>query len=91
MREEQLRHDEELAALYLNTTLNQSVDATKLYQELKDGVILCNLVNKLRPGTIKNVGQKDLSFVKVPRQRKTRFGRMFEMSGEEALTCEGWT
>ncbi|KAG2201006.1 hypothetical protein INT47_006550, partial [Mucor saturninus] len=70
MKQEQYRQDERAAIEYLNTILEMTIplDAPLQY-ELSDGVLLCNLVNKLKPGTIKQVGQKDLSFIKVKRKR----------------------
>ncbi|KAF7725761.1 hypothetical protein EC973_009378 [Apophysomyces ossiformis] len=65
MKQEQLEHNERLAIEFLNATLDRPIGEGQLHQELKDGVVLCNLVNKLRPGTIKNVGQKNLAFVKM--------------------------
>ncbi|KAI7895905.1 uncharacterized protein EV154DRAFT_494138 [Mucor mucedo] len=66
MKQEQYRQDERAAIEYLNTILEMTIplDAPLQY-ELSDGVLLCNLVNKLKPGTIKQVGQKDLSFIKM--------------------------
>ncbi|KAG0187682.1 hypothetical protein DFQ28_005975 [Apophysomyces sp. BC1034] len=65
MKQEQLEQNEKLAVDFLNATLDQPIGYGQLHQELKDGVVLCNLLNKLKPGTIKNVGQKNLSFVKM--------------------------
>ncbi|KAI8891123.1 hypothetical protein K501DRAFT_176 [Backusella circina FSU 941] len=65
MKQEQYRQEEMIAIHYLNQTLELSLESGSLQQELKDGVLLCNLVNKLKPGTIKHVGQKDLSFIKM--------------------------
>ncbi|CDH49786.1 related to ser thr protein kinase [Lichtheimia corymbifera JMRC:FSU:9682] len=41
----------------------ESVD--QLSHVLRDGIVLCKLLNILRPGTVRNIGQKDLSFVKM--------------------------
>ncbi|RCH97480.1 hypothetical protein CU098_005443 [Rhizopus stolonifer] len=66
MRHEQYQQDEKAAIDFLNKTLDVSFSSNcSLQKELRDGVLLCNLVNKLRPGTIKQVGQKDLSFIKM--------------------------
>ncbi|KAG2231040.1 hypothetical protein INT48_007551 [Thamnidium elegans] len=66
MKQEQYRQDERAAIEYLNKTLDISLSLNnQLQHELSDGVLLCNLVNKLKPGTIKQVGQKDLSFIKM--------------------------
>ncbi|KAI7850692.1 kinase-like domain-containing protein [Circinella umbellata] len=71
MKQDQLNHDKQKATNFLNTILiddddhNTCIEVDHLHDELKDGVLLCNLVNKLRPGTIKHVGQRDLSFIKM--------------------------
>ncbi|KAI8887631.1 kinase-like protein [Backusella circina FSU 941] len=57
--------DEEKAISYLNQTLDISIKQGQLKTALHSGVILCNLVNHFKPGTIKNVGQKDFSFIKM--------------------------
>ncbi|KAH8556033.1 kinase-like domain-containing protein [Umbelopsis sp. PMI_123] len=65
MRHEQQKSDQLAAVHFLEATLDCSLSSENLHNELKDGVLLCNLVNKLRPGTIKQVGNKDLPFVKM--------------------------
>ncbi|KAG1473778.1 hypothetical protein G6F56_000754 [Rhizopus delemar] len=63
---EQSKLEEQLAAEYINKTLGIAIQSGNLQKDLKDGVILCNLVNQLKPGTIKGVGQKkDFSFVQM--------------------------
>ncbi|KAG0760439.1 hypothetical protein G6F24_008319 [Rhizopus arrhizus] len=63
---EQSKLEEQLAVEYINKALGLSIQPEHLQKELKDGVILCNLVNQLKPGTIKNVGQKkDFSFIQM--------------------------
>ncbi|KAI9467967.1 MAG: calponin homology domain-containing protein [Benjaminiella poitrasii] len=64
MKLEQYKIDEEDAINYLNTTLDVFL-TEPLHQALRDGVLLCNLVNKIQPGTVKQIGYKDLSFVKM--------------------------
>ncbi|KAJ2959329.1 hypothetical protein NQZ79_g5244 [Umbelopsis isabellina] len=65
MRLEQQKNDQLAAVHFLENTLGCSISIDNLHTELKDGVLLCNLVNKLRPNTIKQVGAKDLPFVKM--------------------------
>ncbi|KAI9275390.1 kinase-like domain-containing protein [Sporodiniella umbellata] len=62
---EQLKLEEQLAVEYINKTLGVTIQSGDLQKELKDGVVLCNLVNQLKPGTIKGIGQKDFSFVQM--------------------------
>ncbi|KAI9269796.1 kinase-like domain-containing protein [Sporodiniella umbellata] len=62
-KNEQIKQDREKAVQYLNLLLN--IEIKELDQELQDGVLLCNLINQLKPGTIKQVGYKDLSFIKM--------------------------
>ncbi|KAI7870160.1 kinase-like domain-containing protein [Spinellus fusiger] len=64
-RQEQLRCNEAIAIDFINRTMGTLMNIDELYSMLKDGVLLCNLVNKLRPGTIKNVAQKNLTFVRM--------------------------
>ncbi|KAM3582073.1 Protein kinase of the Mitotic Exit Network [Umbelopsis sp. WA50703] len=65
MRLEQQKNDQLAAVQFLENTLDCSISIDNLHAELKDGVLLCNLVNKLRPDTIKQVGAKDLPFIKM--------------------------
>ncbi|KAI8085384.1 kinase-like domain-containing protein [Thamnidium elegans] len=69
---EQSKIEEQLAIEYLNKTLSLSIGLGSLQQELKDGVILCNLVNHIRPGTIKMVAQKK-GFAFIQMDNITRF------------------
>ncbi|KAL0079993.1 calponin homology domain-containing protein [Phycomyces blakesleeanus] len=64
-RQEQLKEDEDKAIAFLNTSLGLSIRSGELHTSLKDGVHLCNLINKIRPGIVKHVGQKNLLFVKM--------------------------
>lgn len=66
---EQSKLEEQLVIEYLNQTLDLSIELGNLQHELKDGVILCNLVNHIRPGTIKMISQqqkkKEFSFIQM--------------------------
>ncbi|KAI9318031.1 kinase-like domain-containing protein [Dichotomocladium elegans] len=59
--------DEQVAIDFLNQVLDHHppLEYNAFREELKDGVLLCNLINKLRPGTIKHVGQRNLTFIKM--------------------------
>ncbi|KAI9306784.1 kinase-like domain-containing protein [Cunninghamella echinulata] len=65
MKQDQYENAEKLAIEFIEVALEITINQGSLHQELKDGVILCSLVNQLKPGTIKTVGQKDLSFIKM--------------------------
>ncbi|ORZ06841.1 kinase-like domain-containing protein [Absidia repens] len=65
LRQEQFSHKEKLVIEFLYSILGLELKIGEIYDALKDGVLLCRLINKVRPGTIKHVGQKDLSFVKM--------------------------
>ncbi|CDS05889.1 hypothetical protein LRAMOSA08417 [Lichtheimia ramosa] len=70
-QQSEMLHDtsnEQAAVDFMNQALGDidpPIECGKLHDMLKDGVSLCNLVNKLRPGTIKHVGQRNLTFIKV--------------------------
>lgn len=42
--------------------INTSGDMDNFFEVLKDGVILCKLVNALQPGTIKKVNESKMAF-----------------------------
>ncbi|SAL94867.1 hypothetical protein [Absidia glauca] len=64
-RQEQYLQNEKSVIAFLNQILGLNLQVGGLDDALKDGVLLCRLINKIRPGTIKHVGQKDLTFVKM--------------------------
>ncbi|CAO3650644.1 unnamed protein product [Cunninghamella blakesleeana] len=65
IKQDQYESQEKLVIEFIEMALSTTLNQGSLHQELKDGVLLCSLVNQLRPGTIKTVGQKDLSFIKM--------------------------
>ncbi|KAI7868844.1 calponin homology domain-containing protein [Spinellus fusiger] len=64
IQQEQFKDDEQEAIQFLKDALNLSISGD-LHKHLKDGVYLCKLINKLKPGTIKHIGKKDLLFFKM--------------------------
>ncbi|KAI8054143.1 uncharacterized protein B0P05DRAFT_561034 [Gilbertella persicaria] len=66
IKQEQSNLEEQLVIEFIHRTLNVSVPLGELQQHLKDGVILCNLVNYVRPNTIKIKTQKtESSFIQM--------------------------
>lgn len=42
--------------------INVSGDMDNFYETLKDGVLLCKLVNTLKPGTVKRINESKMAF-----------------------------
>lgn len=64
-----LKYNDELAAECLEwimevtgEPINMSGDMENFYEMLKDGVILCKLINALEPGRIKKVNESKMAF-----------------------------
>eukprot|EP00293_Proteomonas_sulcata_P005332 CAMPEP_0184320550 /NCGR_PEP_ID=MMETSP1049-20130417/114439_1 /TAXON_ID=77928 /ORGANISM="Proteomonas sulcata, Strain CCMP704" /LENGTH=312 /DNA_ID=CAMNT_0026641083 /DNA_START=171 /DNA_END=1109 /DNA_ORIENTATION=+ len=53
--------DEEIIQAWLKEVLGEELE-TPLQPILKSGVVLCNLVNKIRPGTIKKISKAAMPF-----------------------------
>ncbi|TPX32598.1 hypothetical protein SmJEL517_g04339 [Synchytrium microbalum] len=52
-------------AEFIEMTLDEKLPSEDLYTALKDGVILCRLINKLRPGTIPRISKRPLPFLQM--------------------------
>ncbi|KAG0213419.1 hypothetical protein BGX28_004475 [Mortierella sp. GBA30] len=65
LREQQLQDRFEAAQSFIERTVGQPLPSSDLHESLKDGVILCRLANRLRPGTVEQISLKNLPFVKM--------------------------
>ncbi|ORZ11761.1 calponin homology domain-containing protein [Lobosporangium transversale] len=65
LREQQLQDRFKAAQNFIERTVGQALPSSDLHESLKDGVILCRLANRLRPGTVEQISLKNLPFVKM--------------------------
>ncbi|KAG2186391.1 hypothetical protein INT43_002829, partial [Umbelopsis isabellina] len=65
LRIEQQKSNAMAAKLFVENTLGQRLATDDLHQELKDGVVLCSLLNKIQAGTVAHINKKDQAFVKM--------------------------
>ncbi|KAG0256075.1 hypothetical protein BG011_004765 [Mortierella polycephala] len=65
LREQQLQDRFKAAQGFIERTVGQHLASSDLHESLKDGVILCRLANRLRPGTVEQISLKNLPFVKM--------------------------
>ncbi|KAF9189075.1 hypothetical protein BGZ50_000975 [Haplosporangium sp. Z 11] len=65
LREQQLQDRFKAAQSFIERTVGQRLASSDLHESLKDGVILCRLANRLRPGTVEQISLKNLPFVKM--------------------------
>ncbi|CAO3566234.1 unnamed protein product [Mortierella alpina] len=65
LRELQLQGRFKAAQSFIERTVGQPLPSSDLHESLKDGVILCRLANRLRPGTVEQISLKNLPFVKM--------------------------
>ncbi|KAI8364994.1 kinase-like domain-containing protein [Choanephora cucurbitarum] len=56
-KQEQTKLEEQLVIEFIDRTLNITIPSDELHLHLKDGIVLCNLVNSIRPNTIRVRGQ----------------------------------
>ncbi|CAI2172646.1 9252_t:CDS:10, partial [Funneliformis geosporum] len=65
LREEQFTKNQKAAREYIEQTLGLKLPSNDLHEVLKDGVLLCRMMNRLRPDVIPQISRKDLAFVKM--------------------------
>ncbi|KAJ2655596.1 Protein kinase of the Mitotic Exit Network [Coemansia sp. RSA 1200] len=65
LKAEQLSRNYDVAAKFIEAVLGLHVDASRLNEGLRDGVILCRLINALRPGAVKRINTKALPFTQM--------------------------
>ncbi|CAG8446209.1 8918_t:CDS:2 [Funneliformis mosseae] len=65
LREEQFSKNQIAAKEYIEQTLGLKLPSNDLHEVLKDGVLLCSMMNRLRPDVIPQISRKDLAFVKM--------------------------
>ncbi|ORZ25182.1 kinase-like domain-containing protein [Absidia repens] len=64
LRVEQQQSNLLAAKIFLETSLDTKL-CEDLHKELQDGVILCRLINCMKPGAIASIGRKNIPFVKM--------------------------
>ncbi|KAJ1961010.1 Protein kinase of the Mitotic Exit Network, partial [Dispira parvispora] len=64
-REEQRRLNHQAATDFLESILEEKLPSDNLQLALRDGIILCRVINTLRPGTIKQIAMKDIPFAQM--------------------------
>ncbi|KAJ1980979.1 Protein kinase of the Mitotic Exit Network [Dimargaris cristalligena] len=64
-REEQRQQNHRAATEFIESVLGEKLATGDLHAELQDGVVLCRIINSLRPGTIKQIALKNLPFAKM--------------------------
>ncbi|KAG9289193.1 hypothetical protein G9A89_022502 [Geosiphon pyriformis] len=64
LREEQVFNSQKAARDFIEQTLVSPLSNEDFHKSLQDGVILCSLMNKLKPNIIPQISKKDLPFVK---------------------------
>jgi len=55
-------NDEQILCAWFHEVLGANPDACNLHQDLKSGILLCELVNKLSPGVVKKVNRSTMPF-----------------------------
>lgn len=64
-RLEQQLFDQKAAMEFLQTMLSLSIPIEEPHSALKDGVLLCQLLNQIKPGTVKQISKSPTPFSKM--------------------------
>ncbi|KAI7867648.1 kinase-like domain-containing protein [Spinellus fusiger] len=65
LRDQQQKRDQLAAQSFLETTLELHLDSEDLHKELQDGILLCEVINRIHPGAVTTIGRKNLPFIKM--------------------------
>ncbi|KAJ2336451.1 Protein kinase of the Mitotic Exit Network, partial [Coemansia sp. RSA 2681] len=65
LKAEQQSRNYDTAIRFIDAVLGLQLDASTLRDSLRDGVVLCHLINTLRPGAIKRINTKSLPFTQM--------------------------
>ncbi|KAJ2402347.1 Protein kinase of the Mitotic Exit Network, partial [Coemansia sp. RSA 2530] len=65
LKAEQQSRNYDTAIKFIDAVLGLQLDASTLRDSLRDGVVLCHLINKLRPGAIKSINTRRLPFTQM--------------------------
>ncbi|RIA90157.1 kinase-like domain-containing protein [Glomus cerebriforme] len=65
LREERYSSNQKAAREFIEQTLGSKLFSNDMHEALKDGVLLCSLMNRLQPDAIPQISHKDLPFVKM--------------------------
>ncbi|KAJ1723071.1 Protein kinase of the Mitotic Exit Network [Coemansia erecta] len=65
LKAEQQTRNYDIAAQFIEAVLGIQLDALTLKDSLRDGVVLCKLINALRPGAIKRINTRSLPFTQM--------------------------
>ncbi|KAJ1726528.1 Protein kinase of the Mitotic Exit Network, partial [Coemansia biformis] len=65
LKAEQLSRNYDMAVRFIDAVLGLQLEACTLRESLRDGVVLCRLINALRPGAVKRINTKGLPFTQM--------------------------
>ncbi|KAJ1867777.1 Protein kinase of the Mitotic Exit Network [Coemansia sp. RSA 989] len=65
LKAEQQSRNHDTAVKFIEAVLGEHLDACTLRESLRDGVVLCRLINALRPGSVKRINTKRLPFTQM--------------------------